>query len=298
MPTFVNGECLPEAAIDYELQRLIQFYAGHLTPQALKNERARLRQQAKDQAIGTLLLRREAESLDLVVSESDIDDRVRRMIESAGGREAFEGVLRQQHLTLPALRDSIRNGRRVDLLVERLTGGCPDPTEQEIGAFFATNADEYRTPPSCEVQHILIRPASGGEADRAVARSKLQELRSRIVAGEAEFESAAAAHSDCPSGKRTGGRLGRIVSGAMIPALDEAIFALPAGEVSDILESPLGLHILRKADEIPGGPADLDDVREKIRELLRRNARGQVLSAHVDELRAKASVEEHPEPRG
>jgi parvulin-like peptidyl-prolyl isomerase len=142
-----------------------------------------------------------------------------------------------------------------------------------------------------QVQHILIRPESDSEADRATAKSRLQEIKERIDEG-AEFADEAAAHSDCPSGKRSGGNLGWLTKGMMVPAVDKVIFELKESEISEILETDLGFHIMRKTGHEKGGPAAYPEVAETIRDFLRHARRGTVLSAYVEDLKKKAVIED------
>jgi peptidyl-prolyl cis-trans isomerase C len=98
------------------------------------------------------------------------------------------------------------------------------------------------------------------------------------------------AHSDCPSGKADGGSLGWFSRGMMVPEFDTAAFSLKVGELSDVIETPFGFHIIFKNDEEPAVEASFDDVRESIRDFLRHTARGEVVAAYVADLREKATV--------
>ncbi|MCX7592131.1 MAG: peptidylprolyl isomerase [Kiritimatiellae bacterium] len=287
----VNGEEIPAAAIEYELNRLIRFYSEHLSPRQVQEDMEALRRKAVEQAIGTKLLIEEAKRLDIRVPREDVDSRVGMMIQNAGGREQFEQLLRNQGLTVEALRRSIEGGRRVDLLIERITAGVPEPTEEEIRAYFEAHRGEYVTPERAQFQHILIKPASSSVEDRTRAREKLLQIRRRVLEG-ADFAAEAAAHSDCPSGRRTGGSLGWITRGTMLAEFENAIFSLPIGAVSDVLETPLGFHIVKKNGYEPPREATYEMVRDRICDFLRHVARGDAISRHVAELRKQAVIEE------
>jgi peptidyl-prolyl cis-trans isomerase C len=249
-----------------------------------------LRARAVDQAVGARLLMNEAGRLDIPVSPDEIESRLGHLVKQAGGPEAFKALLKAQKLTESALREGIERGRRVDLLVERVLSEVPEPTDAEVLAYFEAHREEQTRPRRAQVQHILIKADPGKAGDVAAARGRLEEIRRRIDSGE-DFPGLAAAHSECPSGRKTGGSLGWLDQGAMVPEFDAAVFALETGRVSEIVETPLGLHLIRKTAEDPGGPAEFTDVQEKIRDLLRHAKRGQSLSAYVNELKAKCVVE-------
>jgi len=293
MPLTVNGQPIPEAAIVFELDRLMRFYAQHLPPEEVRAQLPALRAKAREQAIGAKLLIDEAARLDIQVPAGDVDARLRKLEEQAGGQAKLEARLRNQGHTLDAIRAGIESGRRVDILVERLTADLPDPTESEMEAHFRAHAAEYRRPERAQAQHILIQPASGSEADHRTARNHAENLRQQILDG-ADFASLAAAHSQCPSGKRAGGSLGWFSRGMLVPEFDDAVFSMEINEISETIATPLGYHVIRKTGHEPAAPAEYTEVQERVRDFLRHVRRGQALAACVNELKTKARIEETP----
>lgn len=286
----VNGQEIPPASVEFELNRLIKFYSEHMSAGQLNEQMALLRQKAVDQAIGAKLLLDEASRLDIEPTEEDIEGRIRQMMKDAGGEKAFVNALAKQRLTLDVLRDGLRRGRRVDLLVERIVGTISDPTEEEMRQHFSAHAEEYRTADRAQAQHILIRPPTAGDDDRREARSRLADIRRKLQDG-ADFAEMAAAHSECPSGRKTGGSLGWVNQGSLLPEIDSVIFSMEAGELSEVVESPLGYHLIRKVAQEQGGTAEYADVADRVRDFLRHARRGQALAGYVTDLRKKASVE-------
>jgi peptidyl-prolyl cis-trans isomerase C len=287
----VNGEAIPEEAVEYEFQRLVKFYSGHLGAEQLRGQLDALRQKAREQAVGVKLLIGEAARLDLPVGDEEVEERYRKMEAGAGGPGRFEGILAQQGLTPDLVRQNIRTGRKVDKLVEKIVAGIPDPTEDELRGHFEAHAGQYRVPEQAEVRHILIKSHSERGEDRDVARSTLLGIRDRI-AGGADFAELAAAHSQCPSGRQSGGSLGWVVRGSLVPAIDKAVFSMRVGELSEIIETKLGFHLVNKLAEQPARPAEFVEVRDRILEFLRHARRGEAITAYVGELKEKALIEE------
>lgn len=286
----VNGEVIPEQAMEYELGRLIRFFSQYMSAEEIRAQMAILKDKARDQAIGAKLLIDEASRLDIRVGVEDVDKSIAKIKKDSGGEEGFRMMLGKRGMTENDFRKSVEQGRRVDLLVGRLTADVSDPTEDEMRAHFEQHKEEYRRAERAQIQHILIRrPASA--ADVETARSRLQEIRQRILEG-ASFAEQAAAFSDCPSGKKTGGSLGWVSRGMLVPELDRKVFEMEDGEISEILESSLGLHVVRKTASDPGGEATYAEAADKVREFLRHARRGEVISAHVAELRKKAVIED------
>lgn len=290
----IDGEKLPEEAVEFEYRRLLQFYSQHMPPEQLKEQTEALREKALDQAIGAKLLINEANRLDIQVPPEHIDQRVEKLIEQAGGREVFEMRLKEHGISEDDLRRDITQGCKVDLLVEKLCEGLDDPTEADMRQHFEANRKSYVQPERASAQHILIQPESNADADRVTAESRLEEIRDQISSG-ANFAELAAAHSECPSGKQNGGSLGWFSRGMMVPEFDEAVFSMSVGDLSDVIETQFGFHLIYKTGEDEGGEASFEESESKIRELMRHDQRGRCITAHVAELREKAKIQGLPE---
>ena len=284
----VDGREIPSQAIEFELSRLIRFYSQHLPEDQIRAQLDILRRRAVEQAVGARLLTMEAMRLDIVVSETEIDDHIAVMRKQAGGADKFDELLKRQGLSMQMYREQVRLGRRTDKLVEQVTSSAPDPTDAEIAAHFEEHKSEYRRGERVRAQHILVKPENDTPAAKEAARAKIAEIRARVLAG-ANFGDEASAHSDCPSGKN-GGSLGWFSRGMMVPEFDKAAFEMKVGEVSDIIETQFGYHIIYKNEVEEAADADIDLVRDQIREFLRHSRRGDLLASHVDELWSKADV--------
>ncbi|MBP5321180.1 MAG: peptidylprolyl isomerase [Kiritimatiellae bacterium] len=288
---FVNGQPISPEAIQFELERLVHFYAQHGMPEdQIRKQLPQLQKQATDQALGSMLLMIEANKLDIPVSEDEIDQQIKTIIGQIGGQEAFDKALAERKTSLADFRQQLKRGRRVDKLVERVTAGAKDPTEAEIRQHFEDHRSEYEKGERVLAQHILITPDGDTDTSKAEARAKIAAIRRRIVDEGKNFSDEAAAHSMCPSGKE-GGSLGWFSRGMMVPEFDKAAFEMRDGEVSDIIETQFGYHIIYKTAHEDAQAADFDDVREQIRDFLRHNRKGELMAAYVNELRAKANVE-------
>lgn len=287
----VNGHEIPNKAIEYELNRLIRFYAQHgMTDEQVRAQLPLLRKRAEEQAVGTALLFEEAAAVDPPVTDEEVEESVRRMADEAGGPDKLRDLLAKQGQDVPRLREEIRRGKKVDKLVAQVTAGAPEPTEEEARAFFDEHRAEFGKEAQVRAQHILVTPKSQSPQDKLDALAKIRAIRERI-AGGSDFATEAAAHSDCPSGRQAGGSLGWFSHGMMVKEFDEAAFALPVGELSDIIETQFGFHVILKNDEQKESVPDFAEARERVLDLLRHDRRGKALADHVAELRAKASIE-------
>ena len=287
----VNGFEVNKQAVGFELDRLVRFYMSHgMSMQEIKDNLPKLQEKALDQAIGARLLLERSQQLDVPVSAADIDAEVAKVVEQVGGEENFKKALAAQNITEEAFRSELEKGARVNKLVEQACTGVEEPTEQEVTDFYEAHKSEYVTEPKVLCQHILVKVEDNYSSDeKSAAFEKILAIKERIAAG-GNFAEEAEKNSDCPSG-REGGSLGWFGPGMMVPEFDKVAFEMKKGEVSGVVTTQFGYHIIYKADEQPGGQQTLVDVHDQIKDLLRHGARGKAVDAFVAELREKAEIE-------
>lgn len=287
----VNGREIPRKAVEYELNRLIQFYAQHGVPQErIRASLEDLKARAEEQVVGQVLLFAEAEKLAIAVTDDEVEASVADMAAEVGGMDKLKAILSRQGQNIVEFRNEIRRGKRVDKLVAKITSGIPDPTEAEAEKYFESHSAEFGKAEQVRAQHILVTPASPSAEDDLAALVKIRQIRERVQSG-ADFSEEAAANSDCPSGKSAGGSLGWFSRGQMVPEFDEAVFGMKVGEVSDIVKTQFGYHIIYKNDHEKESVPDFSEAREKVLDILRHEHRGEALAAHVNELRSAAKIE-------
>ena len=287
----VNGYEIREEAVSFEFDRLVKFYMSHgMTAQEIQNNKEKLQEKALEQAIGSFLLLEQARKLDLPVTASDVDAEVAKVVTQVGGEENFKKALDAQKLSIADFRREIEKGVRVNMLVQQACAHVSDPSEEEVEAFYKAHKDEYKAPHQVLCQHILVKSAEGELPEvKSAAFEKIRSIRERIVNG-GDFAEEAKEHSDCPSGKE-GGSLGWFGRGMMVPEFDKAAFDMKKGEISDVITTQFGYHIIYKADERGGEEQTLVDVHDQIKDLLRHNARGKAMDEYVKDLREKATIE-------
>lgn len=160
-------------------------------------------------------------------------------------------------------------------------------SDAEVKEYYDKNSKEFETPASVKARHILIRPdekAVDKEKAKADARKKIEEIAAKIKGG-AKFSELAKAYSQDPGSARQGGDLGWFPKGVMIKPFEEAAFALKKGELTGIIETEFGFHIILVEDKREGGPKPLKDVSASIKNFL------SIQKAHMQARDAAASLE-------
>src|SRR5690606_18025806 len=146
-----------------------------------------------------------------------------------------------------------------------------DISEADLRSYYEQNKNRYVTPPRVNVSHIQLSVVAGASEDeRAAARTKAESIAQRVKAEPATFADVAREESEDVGTARDGGQLGWVRPGTWPAALEQAVFALKAGEVSDVVEGPDGFHVFI-ANEVEAEKGEsFDEAREQVESEVRR----------------------------
>lgn len=204
---------------------------------------------------------------------------------------AAEGLKRQGKTLADFCRETgqteadIRNSQT--LMLQWAAHVRPRLTDPELKRYHDDNRDFFDRV-LVRASHIVLRlPASSGEAERTAAVQKLQALRQEIASGKIDFAAAAAKQSQCASGPK-GGDVGHFPRKFVVDdAFARAAFALPVGQVSDVVATAQGLHLIKVIERSNAEPSEFQKIREQVREVCLEEIRQEVLA----QLRRSAKVE-------
>jgi peptidyl-prolyl cis-trans isomerase D len=171
-----------------------------------------------------------------------------------------------------------------------LPGGKPQITQAEIQQYYNQNLAQYRVDPQVRVRHILISvdPNAGPGAD-AAAKSKAQGILDQLRKDDGkDFAELAKKNSDDPGSKDQGGELGWIKHGVTVPQFDQTAFAQSPGQISGLVRTQFGYHIIQTEEKQDAHTKPLDEVRASIVDTLTKQKEAQAEQAFVNQLAAEA----------
>jgi peptidyl-prolyl cis-trans isomerase C len=284
----VDGIEVPDALVVAETRRLVLALGQRLPSENLARHADRIRDQARQLALGRHLLLEEAVRQGIEISPAEVEEDLDRVRRACGTPKAFEEHLRRLEATPESLRQTLAEARQVDELTRRLTADIPEPSESELQAFYDEHAGDFAEPERARVRHILIRTDPKDQAGRPTALARIRALFDQLASGLASFEDLAREHSDCPSGRETGGDLGWIRRGQMPGPFEDAALSLEPGAVSQPVETPYGFHLIRVEERQPARSVPFEEARDRIRERLRDSARNTALQEAIGRLREAA----------
>ena len=122
-----------------------------------------------------------------------------------------------------------------------------------------------------------------------IPREKAEAIRKRVAAGE-DFATVAKAESKCPSAAK-GGDLGYFGKGQMVPAFETAAFSLKPGQISEVVETQFGYHVIKVTDRKQAETVKFNDVKDKIEDYLKNQQAQKPMADYVEKLRKQAKIE-------
>ncbi len=192
-------------------------------------------------------------------------EQVQKIREQAG--EEYAKQLAAQNTTEEELIKKLAEGLAIEAYLEKIA----DIKDEDIQKFYDDNKETIFT--QRQASHILVKvEPDASDEDKAAAKKKLEDIQAKLADG-ADFAELAKAHSDCPS-KEQGGDLGKFNRGQMVKPFEDALAELKSGEISKLVETQFGYHLIKAGDTTV---AEFDDVKDGIRQNLFRNQVEEIL---------------------
>jgi peptidyl-prolyl cis-trans isomerase D len=189
-------------------------------------------------------------------------------------------------------KDAVPETRKLAYIALNQTdvpGGAPVVPEQQIQQYYQSHQKDYQVPEEVKVRHILIKVDAGADAKvDAAAKQKAEDLLKQIKGG-ADFAALAKANSDDPGSKEQGGELGMIQRGVTVPSFEKAAFGLAPGQISDVIKTQFGYHIIKVEEKQTAHLKPLDEVKAQILATLTRQAEADQQASFAQQLATEAA---------
>lgn len=168
-------------------------------------------------------------------------------------------------------------------------GGASPVTDPQVQQYYQQHQKDFQVPEEVKVRHILIKVPTGADAKTdAAAKQKAEDLLKQIKAG-GDFDALAKANSDDPGSKDQGGELGMIQRGVTVPAFEQAAFALQPGQISDLVKTQFGYHILKVEEKQTAHLKPLEEVKGQILATLTRQQESDQQASYAQQLATEAA---------
>lgn len=209
-----------------------------------------------------------------MVTAAQIENSLQAISARYSDEDEFMQDLQANGLNRDSLRAALYRELTFDGVMQIIGSRSADITELDIKLFYEMHHDRFEQPETRVTRHILITVnPEFAENTEYESRKKIDEIRTRLGSRTNRFTQFAKQYSECPTAI-DGGKLGDITRGQLYPQLDEMLFSMQESEISPVVESEMGYHILYCEQIKPAKRIPYNKVKSRIREiLLERNRR-------------------------
>ena len=225
-----------------------------------------------------------AEARDTMVPPSTLEIAMQEIRGRYPGEEEFVADLARNGLDEATFATALERELRVEAILEKVATQADKVSDMDVELYYQYHPEKFHRPETRLARHILITiNETIAENTRVAATKRIDTIATRLAKDPKRFEEQALKHSECPTAL-DGGKLGDLPRGKLFPVLDDALFELKAGEVSRVLESELGFHVLRCDAITEADVLSLDQALPRIRKLMEQKRKRVCQQAWIKQL--------------
>ncbi len=286
----VGGKPITMQDIQRQETMLTQQLQGYADSAQIAGMRATIQKQAVDNAINRVLLEGALAKMGSKADAKTVGAEMDAFRKNFVSDEAYNADLAKRGMTADQFRREVEIGILAKDLFDKRTASIKPVSEQDARAFYDNNEERFVQPERVKASHILLQVNQNDpEATRAAKKAEVQRILGEIKKG-ADFAEMARKFSDCPS-KQQGGDLGFFERGRMDPEFEKAAFGLKTGQMSGVVETQFGYHIIKAVEHAPASTVPFDQAKQNIMQYLTEQQKQQALTTYFDSLRAASNVQ-------
>lgn len=241
--------------------------------------------------VSSELLYQAAETKGLAPADAEVDSELDTQRQRFGDEAAFESALKQRGLTIDEVKHDLKKELGIQRLVERDFIPQVTVTEEGKKTFYDENQESMQQPMEFKAAHILISvDESATPEKKAELKKKAESIRNMLEMGQ-DFAELAAKNSGDPGSKNNGGELGWMPEGQTVPPFEAAMKSLEPGELSELVETRYGYHIIKLQERRGSGAVPYEEVEERIEEFLKQRGLQELIQQELELLRGGATIE-------
>ena len=254
-----------------------------------KRRLEKLKRQLVENLIERELLYQRAQQKKIEIRNRWVDRAIMDLKNELKIKSGYQAYLEDAKISETDLKTRIRKGLIVRRLLRRDVIRQIKVSEAEMQAFYRNHPEYFQRREQVRVRQIMVAfDKRGDHSDRAKALLRIQTIQDKLKQG-GNFAALALDYSEDNS-RTNGGDLGYLQRDHMVPAFADAAFSLKPGQVSDIVETPLGYHLIKMVDRVPSSQRAYRNTRTKIERTLRRNKEKKATDTYLAKLKRQASI--------
>lgn len=293
----VNGVDITEGQIEAQMKPLLERMSGQaaqLPPSFVEQYKKQLRQQTLERMIVERLLDEKVKDANIVVTEEEALEQLKEMASQQGlSLEDLKALIGARGQSFDETKQRLRRGMGYQKLIEAQLADKVKVTKDDAQKYYSENKSEFEIPEQVRASHILITPDTADpntdpNQAKAKARAKAESLLKQIRDG-ADFAELARVNSSCSSAAK-GGDLNYFSRGQMVPAFEKAAFELKVGQLSDIVETQFGYHIIKVTDHRDPNTMTFEQAKDDIIKALTQQKQAEFVKQYVESLKMQAKI--------
>ena len=287
----VNGTVITQAEFDREMHAVQRRFSSMGKPLS-DSQLSAIKKDTLEGLIDRELLYQESQKKGIKIDDAAVKEEMETLKKRFPSEAEFKNMMSVMNLTEAALKYQLMRGMALQEFVDKELVQGVTVSDKEIKDYYDSHPDFFKQPEQVRASHILIKVDSqADESQKAEARKTLEKIQQKLKKGE-DFSALAKESSQCPSSDK-GGDLGYFKRGQMVKPFEDAASALKPGEVSDIVETKFGYHLIKVVDKKPEGTIPYKDVKDKIKQHIKSEKVQEKVSSYVAKLKEKAKVERY-----
>jgi len=285
----INGVVITQAHFDKELK--VHRERGSRQGKQISEEQiTALKKDVLDGLIEREVLYQESQKASIKIDEQKVNDQMAGIRKRFPNEEEFKKALASMGLTEEEVRTQIQRGLSIRGLIDQKVANKIVVTDEETKAYYDGNPQFFKQPEQIKASHILIKvEPTADDATKAAARKKIEDIRKKLTDG-GDFAELAKEYSEGPSAPK-GGDLGYFRRGQMVKAFDDTAFSMKINEVSGLVETRFGYHLIKVYDKKPEQTLAYAEVKDKIAQRLKQEKIEKGATAYVENLKKDAKIE-------
>ncbi|MFH1848187.1 MAG: peptidylprolyl isomerase [Candidatus Omnitrophota bacterium] len=283
----VNGEVITQGELDTLVIPMYQKLKERYTEAELPGEMAGIRKEVLNRLIEEKLIISEAKKLGIEVTEDEINKKVAEVKQRFKTEEEFNAAMNEQGISPSELREIYTNRIMSAKLLDARVNNKAVVKPAEINMYFETHKEDFAGSNKVKLKVIFIK--AGEELAREEAEELADEILGRIRLEGADFDEMAKKYSKGPNADN-GGDMGYRSEGELLKEIEQEVFRLGEGQVSNVIATEPGFYIFKVVDKKRTKDRELSEVSEQIEKLLYREKFNAAYQKWVDELKKDAFI--------
>jgi parvulin-like peptidyl-prolyl isomerase len=287
----INGDSITLSELNSTFEpyrkKIDEAYKGRDKEKIIADNRLVLLKKMIDNA----LIDQESKKSGIIVTEDAITESINDMLSQRKIKmDDLRSELAKENSSVEAYRKEIKAHLLRMRLIRREVRSKITVSEEEIGDYYLKNRDTYEGKEAVRIKQILLLyPKNPDEKSKTNLRKEIDTILKRLRNGES-FEQLAAQYSQ-GAGAASGGDIGFIEKGSILPSVETVAFRLKTDEVSEVIESSVGFHIIKVVDKRGEGIKQINSVREEIKAKIEQEKSDKKYEEWIQELRSKSLIE-------